>query len=49
MGVIVGAVSGVTIGQIIKKVKSATIVFVLIFQIRAFSIGIIFRFFSLKN
>lgn len=41
MGVIVGAVSGVTIGQIIKKVKSATKVFVLIFGGIGLIIGLV--------
>ena len=41
MGVIVGAVSGVTIGQIIKKVKSVTRVFVLIFGGIGLIIGLV--------
>ena len=41
MGVIVGAVSGVTIGQIIKKVKSVTKVFVLIFGGIGLIIGLV--------
>ncbi len=51
MGVIVGAASGVTVGQIMTKVRSVTKVFVLIFGAIGLIIGLVsfYAFMDLSN